>query len=61
MASFIGGFTDPAARQVVVMWTEKQQNEAGTNAVPNPLDVTDPTCPAPLVAGVRCLSMVVTP
>jgi type IV pilus assembly protein PilV len=56
-----GGFTDPAARQVVVMWTEKQQNEAGTNAVPNPLDVTDPTCPAPLVAGVRCLSMVVTP
>lgn len=52
---------DPASRQIVVMWTEKQQNEAGTAAVPDPLAETDSSCPAPQVPGIRCLSMVVTP
>ena len=53
--------TDPSSRQIFVMWTEKQQNEAGTVAAPDPLAVTDSTCPAPQVPGVRCFSMVVTP
>lgn len=56
-----GGFTDPATRQIFVMWTEKQQNEVGTASVPDPLAVTDSNCPVPQVPGVRCFSMVVTP
>lgn len=51
-----GGAVDPAARLVVVMWQEKQQNEADANAAP-----LDATCPAPQVGGVRCLAMMVTP
>lgn len=57
-----GGVTDPFARQVVVMWQEKQQNEVGTTANPNPAAAPDDaTCPTPRVGGVRCLTMVVTP
>lgn len=56
------GATDPTARQIIVMWQEKQENEVGTTANPNPNPApTDPTCPAPQVGGVRCLSMLVTP
>lgn len=57
-----GGATDPVTRQVVVMWQEKQQSETGIigGADPNQAPV-DPTCPAPQVAGVRCLNVLVTP
>lgn len=57
-----GGATDRTARQVVVMWQEKQQNEVGTAANPDPDPVpVDPGCPAPRVGGVRCLTVLVTP
>jgi len=56
-----GGVTDQAARQVVVMWQEKQQNEAGSSANPDPAAAVDTGCPAPRVAGVRCLAVLVTP
>lgn len=57
----VGSATDPLARQISVMWQEKQQNEAGTARNPNPASAVDPGCPAPRVAGVRCLTMVVVP
>jgi len=57
-----GGSTDPIARRIVVMWREKQDNEIGTNANPNPNDAPmDPNCTAPRVGGIRCYTMVVTP
>ena len=57
-----GGATDRTVRQVVVMWQEKQQNEVGTAANPDPDPVpVDPGCPAPRVGGVRCLTVLVTP
>ncbi len=55
------GVTDPITRQIVVMWQEKQQNEAGTALVPNPLAAIDPTCPAPQIGGVRCFTFIVSP
>lgn len=50
--------TSLTARRVTVMWMEKaQDSDDNLGSAP-----TDATCPvAPLVAGVRCLSMVVTP
>ena len=55
------GVTEPNARRVVVMWREKAQaatdNVAGQAAV----EATDDSCPAPQVAGVRCLNLWVTP
>ena len=56
-----GGITDPLARQVIVMWQEKQQNEVGTATDPDPATAEDASCPTPRVAGVRCLTMVITP
>ena len=57
-----GGATDRATRQIVIMWQEKQQYEVGTAADPNPNAApVDPTCPAPQVGGVRCLTVLVTP
>lgn len=57
-----GGITDPLTRQVVVMWQEKQQSETGVIGGPDPDQAaTDPTCPAPQVAGVRCVTMLVSP
>lgn len=62
LAVTAGTATDPAARQIVVMWQEKQQYEVGTTATPNPdAAPTDPTCPAPRVGGVRCFTALVTP
>jgi type IV pilus assembly protein PilV len=55
-----GAITDPAARQVVVMWQEKQNNETTELNVAQ----TDASCPGPvaaLVVGVRCWTVVVTP
>jgi type IV pilus assembly protein PilV len=55
-----GTITDPAARQVVVMWQEKQTNETTELNVAQ----IDASCPGPvaaLVAGVRCWTVVVTP
>lgn len=57
-----GLVVDPVARRVVVMWQEKQENEVGTNADPNPDPAPiDPNCTAPRQGGVRCLVMVITP
>ena len=62
LAVTAGTATDPATRQIVVMWQEKQQYEVGTAATPNPdAAPTDPTCPAPQVGGVRCFTVLVTP
>lgn len=56
-----GGIVDPTARQIVVMWTEKQQNTTDDAAT----DFTDITCPAalavPAASGVRCLNITVSP
>lgn len=57
----LGGITDPLARQVIVMWQEKQDNEVGTTSDPDPAATNDASCPAPRVAGVRCFTMMVTP
>jgi type IV pilus assembly protein PilV len=54
-----GGVTDPAARQVVVMWIEKAENtvdEVNDTELP-----PDTTCPPPRTAGVRCLTFIATP
>ena len=57
-----GGATDRVMRQVVVMWQEKQQSEAGVLGGADPIQAPiDLTCPAPQVAGVRCLNVLVTP
>jgi type IV pilus assembly protein PilV len=53
-----GGITDPAMRRVVVMWIEKRDSSTDDAELAAP---TDATCPAPQTAGVRCLSLVVTP
>lgn len=56
-----GRETDRTARQVIVMWQEKQQKEVDTAANPNPNPVpVDQGCPAPRVGGVRCLTVLVT-
>ncbi|MGS5087726.1 type IV pilus modification protein PilV [Hydrogenophaga sp. A37] len=52
--------TEANARRVVVMWREKAQLETDTQANLN-VDPTDPSCPPPLVDGVRCLNLWVTP
>jgi len=53
-----GAVNDPAARRVVVMWVEKQDLSTDNAETAAP---TDATCPAPQTAGVRCLSLIVTP
>lgn len=57
----VGGVVDPAGRQIVVMWTEKQQNTTDDAAT----DFTDISCPAalavPAASGVRCLNITVSP
>lgn len=56
----VGASTEANARRVVVMWREKAQLETDTQANLN-VTLTDPSCPAPLVDGVRCLNLWVTP
>jgi type IV pilus assembly protein PilV len=55
-----GGDTQANARLVVVMWREKAESETDTDANLG-VDRIDDTCPAPRVAGIRCLNMWVTP
>jgi type IV pilus assembly protein PilV len=54
-----GAAIDPIARQIVVMWIEKQQNAT----VDAESDVTDAACPAAVSAsaGVRCFTLVMMP
>jgi type IV pilus assembly protein PilV len=54
-----GAATDPVARQIVVMWKEKQQN----SAVDTESDGTDAACPTAVSAsaGVRCFTLVIMP
>ncbi len=54
-----GTVIDPFARQIVVMWLEKQQNSTQEGET----DVSDRSCPTVVSAalGVRCLSLIVTP
>lgn len=56
----VGAATEANARRVVVMWREKAQLETDTQANLN-VDPTDSSCPPPLVDGVRCLNLWVTP
>lgn len=55
-----GAATEANGRRVVVMWREKAQFETDTAANLNVV-TTDPSCPPPLVDGVRCLNVWVTP
>lgn len=55
-----GAATEANARRVVVMWREKAQFETDT-AANLMVDTTDPSCPPPLVEGIRCLNVWVTP
>lgn len=56
-----GVLTEPNARRIVVMWREKadlaNDNDAGLDAE----EEEDLQCPAPQVAGIRCLNMWMTP
>lgn len=45
----------PSARDVIVMWNEKADSDD------NGLGFSDANCPAPIVPGVRCLRMLLTP
>lgn len=54
------GATEANARRVVVMWREKAQFETDTAANLN-VGTTDPSCPPPLVDGIRCLNVWITP
>lgn len=56
-----GAVTEPNARQVVVMWVEKAQTETDNAAGLAAVEFTDPECPEPRTAGVRCLNMWVSP
>lgn len=55
----LGAAIDPLARQIVVMWREKQQNTTQEGEG----DISDRSCPAAVSAGVgvRCFSLVVVP
>lgn len=55
-----GGILESNARRVVIMWREKAQYETDTAANLG-VDETDPSCPPPLVDGIRCLNLWVTP
>lgn len=54
------GNTEPNARRVVVMWREKAQQETADDITLGVVR-TDATCPPPLVDGIRCLNLWVTP
>lgn len=54
------GATEANARRVVVMWREKAQFDTDTAANLN-VATTDPSCPPPLVDGIRCLNVWITP
>lgn len=52
-----GGLTSPAGRRLIIMWMEKpKDSDDNIGATP-----TDTNCPAPRVAGVRCLTLAVNP
>ncbi len=55
-----GGNTEPNARRVVVMWREKAESETDSDVALG-VNREDETCPAPRVAGIRCLNLWVTP
>lgn len=55
------GATEPNARRVVVMWREKL-DQANTNIAGLDADENlDLECPAPRVAGIRCLNVWISP
>jgi type IV pilus assembly protein PilV len=56
----VGAATEANGRRVVVMWREKAQLETDTAANLG-VDLTDAGCPPPLVDGIRCLNLWVTP
>lgn len=58
----VGAATEPNARLVVVMWREKTEAATDNAAGAAAAEVVDGTCPgAAPPAGIRCLSMWVTP
>lgn len=56
-----GGVAEPNTRRVVVMWREKAQSETANVAGLAAVEFTDPECPPPRTAGVRCLNVWVAP
>lgn len=56
-----GGVTEPNARRLVVMWREKAQVETNNLAGQAAVEFTDPECPEPRTAGIRCLNLWVSP
>jgi type IV pilus assembly protein PilV len=52
-----GALTSPTGRRLIIMWMEKpKDSDDNVGAAP-----TDSNCPAPRVAGVRCLTLAVNP
>lgn len=56
-----GALTEPNARRVVVMWREKTDLATNNTAGLDAAEELDPQCPAPQVAGIRCLNIWMTP
>lgn len=56
-----GTLTEPNARRVVVMWREKADLATANTADLDKAEESDPQCPAPQVAGIRCLNIWMTP
>ena len=56
-----GAETEPNARRLVVMWREKAQAETDNAAGLAAVEFTDPECPEPRTAGIRCLNLWVSP
>ena len=52
-----GAETEPNARRLVVMWREKAQAETNNVAGQAAIEFTDPECPEPRTAGIRCLNL----
>lgn len=56
-----GGMTEPNARRVVVMWREKADIATTNVSGQDASEELDLQCPAPQVAGIRCLNIWITP
>lgn len=56
-----GALTEPNARRIVVMWREKVDQATANTSGQDADEVLDTQCPAPQVAGIRCLNIWMTP
>ena len=56
-----GALTEPNARRIVVMWREKVDQATINTSGQDADEELDTQCPAPQVAGIRCLNIWMTP